>query len=68
MNDRLVFKLFYTNNGTMGSGHTMTMNYNTAAGNNDSWINLTETLSFCAEPGCPTAAAWYYYERLMNQD
>lgn len=48
--DRIVVKFFITNNGTMGSGRTCTMNYDAAAAaTGDSFVQFNENLTF-AEP------------------
>lgn len=50
-NNRLVLKLYLTNVGTMGGGHTATISFNAAsAATGDSFITLAETVTFKLEP------------------
>lgn len=49
--DRLILKVYITNVGTMGGGYTCTLTYNAAGGaTGDSFLQLTETVAFKAEP------------------
>lgn len=49
-NDRLTLKVYITNVGTMGGSRTCTMTYNAAnAATGDSFLQLTETVTFKAE-------------------
>lgn len=50
-NDRIVFKLYASNFGTMASGRVVTLNYGNGTGTpSGSNIVLTETITFKAEP------------------
>lgn len=51
IDDRIVLRVFVTNIGTMGGGFTCTLDYNAGTGgaDGDSWIQLTNTVSFLTE-------------------
>src|SRR5262245_11875621 len=59
-NDRILIRVYITNIGTMASGFTCTLNYDgpTASATGDSWIQLTNTVTFKTEDPLAVFPQW----------
>jgi len=68
--DRIVFKLFFTNVGTMASGFTVTAHYDAATDATDgsSWVQLNETISVNPEGGAGGTPTVIQGVRMSNID